>query len=96
MGLTPEIETSDNAFKIILLNINLHTRQEESVTDSLGENKLEKAMIALAKEHGSFTRKEVEKKLKISQITCGRLLKKMVENGHIVQDGKGRNTHYHL
>ena len=45
---------------------------------------------------GTFTRKDLKKTLKISQTTCGRLLKKMIDNDQIVQEGKGKNTHYRL
>ena len=42
------------------------------------------------------TRKEIEKMLGIGQTTSGRLLKKMMENGQLVQEGRGKNTHYRL
>ncbi len=41
-------------------------------------------------------RNQTHKRLQVSQTTCGRLLKQMVENGQIIQEGKGRNTHYYL
>lgn len=95
-GMKPQIETSDNAFKIILPNMN-------SVSESLrqAQNKSEKdtpetKVIALAKERGFVTRKEVEILLDMGQSSCGRLLKKMTENGLLVQDGKGKKTHYCL
>ena len=52
--------------------------------------------MKLAKENGSVSRKEIEGVLGISQSTGGRLLKKMVAAGQIVQIGKGKNTHYVL
>ena len=94
-GKSPKIETSDNAFKIILPNLNVYTEQEEM--DILQpENREEEAVIALAREQGTFTRKDVEKALGISQTTCGRLLKRMIGNGQIAQKGRGKNTHYSL
>ena len=90
------IETSDNAFKIILPNLNVHTEQDEPSTGKLFRSVQEDFVIDLAKKQGTFTRKDLEKTLEISQTTCGRLLKRMVENGQIVQEGKGRNTHYRL
>jgi ATP-dependent DNA helicase RecG len=42
------------------------------------------------------TRKEIEKLLGIGQTTSGRLLKKMMENGQLIQKGKGKTTHYQL
>ena len=93
-GLTPKIETSDHAFKIILPNLNTKTKgsYSEDSRSSTGEEKV----VALAKEQGSVTRKEVETLLGIGQTTSGRLLKQMVENGLVVRKGKGKNTHYCL
>ena len=95
-GKSPKIETSDNAFKIILPNLNVHTEQDEPSTNKLVGSVQENFVIDLAKKQGTFTRKDLEKTLGISQTTCGRLLKRMVGSGQIVQEGKGRNTHYRL
>ena len=91
-GKEPKIETSDNAFKIILPNLNVHTKQKKP------KNAPPKniAVIALAKEQDTFTRKDVEKALGIGQTTCGRLLRQMIENGQLVQEGRSKNTHYRL
>lgn len=86
-GLIPRIETSDNAFKITLPNLNVYRHEMEEPQE---------IVIALGKEKGSFTRKDAQQKLDTSQTTCGRVLKKMVEKGWIIQEGKGKNTHYHL
>ena len=53
-------------------------------------------VIALAKEQGAFTKKDVEKALGVSQTTCGQLLKQMIEKGQIIQEGRSRNTYYRL
>ena len=53
-------------------------------------------VIVLAKEKGSVSRKEIEKLLGVSQSICGRLLKQMLMDGQIVQQGKGKNTRYVL
>ena len=95
-GMTPKIETSDNAFKIILPNLNAKTEQKEPENTGLESSTEEEKVIALAKERGFVTRKEVEILLGIGQTTCGRLLKQMIGNGLIVQEGKGKNTHYCL
>ena len=91
-GKEQEIETSDNAFKIILPNPNAPEPDAAPPKNSVEED----AVIALAKEQGIFTRKDVEKALGISQTTCGRLLRQMIGTGQIVQEGRGRNTHYRL
>lgn len=95
-GMTPQIETSDNAFKIILPNLNAKTEQKEPENTGSEGSMEEEKVIALAKERGFVTRKEVEILLDIGQTTCGRLLKQMIGNGLIVQEGKGKNTHYCL
>ncbi len=95
-GLTPQIETSDNAFKIILPNLNAETGQKEPDDTKFKNGTEEEKVIALAKERGIITRKEIEALLDIGQTTCGRLLRKMIENGLIVQAGRGKSTHYCL
>lgn len=95
-GMTPQIETSDNAFKIILPNLNAKTEQKEPENAGSGNNTEEEKVIALARERGFVTRKEVEILLGVGQTTCGRLLKQMIGNGLIVQEGRGKNTHYCL
>ncbi len=95
-GMTPQIETSDNAFKIILPNLNVTPEPEKSIPDIIEEATPEEKVIALTKERGAVTRKEVEILLDIRQSSCGRLLKKMTENGLLIQEGKGKNTRYCL
>lgn len=95
-GLTPQIETSDNAFKMILPNLNAGTGKKEPDNTKSKSSMEEEKVIALAKERGAVTRKEVEILLGISQTTCGRLIRKMIEGGRIVQEGKGKNTQYYL
>lgn len=95
-GKEPQIEVSDNAFKIVLPNMNFYMEQNNLNAENSEDSLREKAVIDLANEQGVFSRKELEKRLGISQTSCGRLLKQMVESGYIVQVGKGRNTRYHL
>lgn len=95
-GKEPEIEVSDNAFKIILPNLNVYAEQEKTEIAPPKNSAEEDTVIALAKAQETFTRKDVERALGISQTTCGRLLKQMIERGRIVQEGRSRNTHYRL
>ncbi len=95
-GFTPQIETSDNVFKIILPNLNAKTEQKEPENRGYESSTEEEKVIALAKEQGFVTRKEVESLLGMSQTTCGRLLKQMTRNGQIVQMGRGKTTRYCL
>jgi ATP-dependent DNA helicase RecG len=92
--MTPTIETSDNAFKIVLPNLNARTEQKEPENAGYKSSTAEEKVIALAEKRGFVTRKEVESLLGMSQTTCGRLLKQMTENGQIVQTGRGKSTRY--
>lgn len=95
-GMSPQIETSDNAFKIILPNLNAKTQQKEPENTGYESSMEEEKVIALAKEQGFVTRKEVESLMGMSQTTCGRLLRRMIKNGQIVQAGRGKTTRYCL
>ena len=70
----------------------LQVREKRAPKDSMDED----MVIALAKEQGAFTKKDVEKALGVSQTTCGQLLKQMIEKGQIIQEGRSRNTYYRL
>lgn len=95
-GKEPKIEISDNAFKIILPNLNVHIGLEKLAVNKSKQHLEEEAVINLAKRQSTFTRKDIERELKISQTACGRLLRQMIERKQIVQEGKGRNTHYRI
>lgn len=95
-GLTPQIETSDNAFKLTLPNLNANPAPKKPENTDFENNATAEKVIALTKKRGSVTRKDVEALLGISQTTCGRLLKQMTGTGQIMQVGSGRNTHYCL
>ena len=75
-GMTPQIETSDNAFKIILPNLNAMPEPARQMQVNPEEGTLEEKVIALTKQRGFVTRKEIEILLGIGQSSCGRLLKK--------------------
>ena len=93
-GVTPQIEASDNAFRIILPNLNVHPGRKEQEKTGEKNNECEEKVLTLMAGQGFVTRKEIEKLLGIGQTTCGRLLKRMTENGQIVREGRGKNTHY--
>jgi ATP-dependent DNA helicase RecG len=93
-GMMPEIETSDNAFKVILPNLNAKTGQKEPENTGYESCTAEEKVIALVRAQGYVTRKEMESLLGMSQTTCGRLLKQMTRNGQIVQTGRGKITRY--
>ena len=100
----PVIETTKNAFKIILPNINAkYEKGTESVLPaeppantpvvaplSDGEEKV----LEYARTHGAVTRNEVMGLLEVSISTAARVLKKLVKSNLLKQNGKGRNTNY--
>ena len=91
-GKTPEIETTNNAFKIILPNLN-----EETATQSVPDHEQSPGddILWMVKE-GPVSRLEVEQALGVSQATAARLLKQLIQNGKLVQQGRGKNTRYIL
>lgn len=72
--MTPQIETSDNAFKIILPDLNAISESAKPTQTGSEKDIPEKKVIALTKERGSITRREVEMLLDMGQSSCGRLL----------------------
>lgn len=92
-GKIPEIQTTGNAFKIVLPNINANTSPALPPNDLKSE---EQAILKYIQQTKIFTRKDVEKTFGISQSTAGRLLKKFLNAGYITQEGWGRNTRYHV
>jgi len=85
----PVIESSGNAFRIVLPNIN----SEPAVTDMTDAN--EYAVLSLANANKCVTRSAVEKELGISASTASRLLRRMVNKGMLEQRGSARSTVYY-
>ena len=97
----PRITTTNNAFKIILPNVNAAPKAAETPEEiektaaAISEPNGEKILRFLA-EHQAITRKEAQALLDVSQSTAGRILKAMVDNGQIKQLGGSRTTRYEL
>lgn len=89
-GCQPQLMVTSNAFKIVLPNRNV---QKEPASDSLSP---EERVIAAMREHGSMTRTEVQELLQVSQATANRLLKRMIAQGSVRQEGSGRGTKYSM
>ena len=80
MQVKPVIETTKNAFKIILPNINAKDEEEK--------------ILEYARKHGAITRNDVIELLEVSASTAARVIRKMVKTNLLEQKGKARNTHY--
>lgn len=102
----PEIQTTKNAFKIILPNINAkYTLENSSVwttktdTNSITEteaslSEAEEKILEYVREHGVITKNDVISLLEVSASTASRTLRKMVKNSLLKQNGKARSTNY--
>lgn len=70
--------TTENAFKVILPNLNHPKKnskiQEELVIYDCPENKI----LEFAKAHTQFNRKDVQDTFNLSQTTCGRILSRII------------------
>ena len=85
----PNIEATDNAFRITLPNVN-KISQKAILTSN------ECAVMDLFEAEDYIVRKDIEKALGISQAMAIRLLKGLVEKGKIRAVGGGKNTRYVL
>ena len=92
MEQKPIIESSANAFKIILPNVNFYAALPQKATPDANESK----MINIAEHNGFVTRHDAEKEFGISSSTASRLLRQMTEKGLLHQYGKGPSTKYGL
>ena len=97
----PKIKTTNNAFKILLPNVNftpkaaeVHKDFEKAANLALDSN--EEKVLQFLREHLMITRKETQTLLEVSQSTAGRILKAMVDSGRIKQIGGSRTTRYEL
>ena len=105
MQVKPVIETTKNAFKIILPNINAKYETENATVKTKSgtpvtvhtEKKLsdeEENILEYARKHGAITRNDVIGLLEVSASTAARVIRKMVKTNLLEQKGKARNTHY--
>jgi ATP-dependent DNA helicase RecG len=88
-AVKPQIEVTDNAFKVTLPNIN-----EVSEKALLSDN--ERAILDLFAERDFIVRKDIEAALSLSQAMAVRLLKGLLNKGEIQVVGGGKNTRYIL
>lgn len=105
MQVKPVIETTKNAFKIILPNINAKYEIENATVKTKSgtpvtvhtEKKIsdeEEKILEYARKHGTITRNDVIGLLEVSASTAARVIRKMVKTNLLEQKGKARNTHY--
>ena len=98
----PTIETTNNAFKITLPNLNFKQERQDTIftrTNKAPQNKKKtertRAILALCHSNGSIARMDVENALGVSQATAIILLRELVDNGTLIRKGKGRSLRYY-
>ena len=89
--LEPKIQVTNNAFKIILPNLNFLSKPVP-VYEPPTED--EKRVLSLLATRESIVRSDVDRLLGVSQSTANRILKQMIEKYLISQEGTGKNTKY--
>jgi len=88
----PELQATNNAFKIILPNKNIPHNRTAGLAAHLTEN--EDEIIALFDRQPEITRNDVEAALHISQAMAVRLLRRLIDKGAIQVIGGGKKTRY--
>lgn len=91
-GLHPMIEVTANTFKITLPSRNAHEERTASV--SIHSQSEEDKIVAFIAEHGHIARRDADTLLGVSQATASRILRRMVDQGMLYQDGRGKKTQY--
>ena len=105
MQVKPVIETTKNAFKIILPNINAKYETENATVKTKSDTPVtvhtekelsdeEEKILEYARKYGAITRNDVIELLEVSASTAARVIRKMVKTNLLEQKGKARNTHY--
>lgn len=105
MQVKPVIETTKNAFKIILPNINAKYETENATVKTRSDTPVtvhtekelsdeEEKILEYARKYGAITRNDVIGLLEVSASTAARVIRKMVKTNLLEQKGKARNTHY--
>ena len=96
----PEIEVSDNAFKITLPNVNYIPATSDRLSLAASDDSTqigdEGVILQYLREHGETSRGTIENLLGISTSTAYRILKRLVEKGVVLQEKRGKNTNYTL
>ena len=65
-------------------------------TTAEGENGEKQQVMMIMEGRGWFTRNEVEEAMGISASSATRLLRKMIEDGVVLREGKAKSTRYRL
>lgn len=92
----PIFKCTNNAFKIVLPNMNAEYNTVEQINNKKDESQNEKKVLVFIKQKGWITRCDVEEILGISPSSALRFIKNMVEKGMLIKQGKGKDVKYIL
>ncbi|MCM1091736.1 MAG: putative DNA binding domain-containing protein [Muribaculum sp.] len=95
MEVKPTIEAAPNAFKITLPNVNAQYEAGKNLVPKAGAiESSEDKVLEYARSHGVITRNDVIELLQVSTSTASRIIRGLVENNLLKQNGKARSTNY--
>ena len=104
MEKKPVIETTKNAFKIILPNRNAKDEKDNNpafssepltnASDGVSISTREEKVLEYARLHGAVTRNDIIGLLGVSSSTAVRILKKLIKSNLLKQNGRARSTSY--
>ena len=92
----PIFRAAEGAFTVEMANRNERASALTPETDAkkAGKTNLKEKIVALAKEKGELTRKDVEKEYRIGSTKAYKFLKQLCEEGMLVQVLNGNKTVY--
>lgn len=85
-NVEPEFKISENAFVVVLPNVNYKIDVEDN----------DFKVLKIIKNKENISRKDIEIELDLSKSTINLLLNKLLKDGKIQQKGKGRNITYSI
>jgi ATP-dependent DNA helicase RecG len=91
-NLNPDIEVSDNAFKITLPNTNYNRSAESGFQEFFSYD--EQMVLRYLTEHGNVMRKQLVEVTGFSQAKTIRVLNTLISKSAVKKVGQGKNTYY--
>ena len=89
----PELKESDNAFAVMLPNVNYKEAKSEIITSFLSK---QEQIVEYLKKYNKISRVNVEEMFGVSKTRASNILNDMISQGLITKVGKSRNIIYIL
>ena len=98
--ILPNINANGEQLKFGFREDSLPQHKPTALSTSLkadcSDNNRKSLVIEYIKEHNTITRLQAEKLLDVSSATASRLLRKMVSDGNLIQEGRARDIRYRM